>query len=251
MFGDDDWMQLDFINPVYIINGNGDVKNKETNQLLMYHPKKFYRLYNIHIKSKYHYSKQFLLKACKGKFVRPVARKMAAKPIDKYRVARIPKRIARNRFISINDIKLEGEIWMHVVGYELYMVSSFGRVCSIKQKGVKLLYGNASIEKTSGYRKVNLCSKYKKDKSIAVHRLVAQAFIPNPNGYEIVHHKNGIRDDNRVENLEWCTTEYNSKSENKHHVRINLHDVVLQYIEENNIKTIEELKEKLLGPYIP
>lgn len=49
----------------------------------------------------------------------------------------------------------------------------------------------------------------KKSKFSYAHRLVAEAFLPNDNNHPVVHHKNNVRDDNRVENLEWCTKKHN------------------------------------------
>ena len=94
--------------------------------------------------------------------------------------------------------------WKDVVGYEgKYMVSNDGLV--------KSLYRNKIIkgEKTRvGYIRVSLydktCAKH-----VSVHRLVAEAFIPNPNKYTIVNHKDENRANNTVENLEWCTQSYN------------------------------------------
>lgn len=62
----------------------------------------------------------------------------------------------------------------------------------------------------TGYKQVRLAIVRGKGKTFRVHRLVAENFIDNPNGYTEVNHKNEIRTDNRVENLEWCTHKYNS-----------------------------------------
>ena len=65
-----------------------------------------------------------------------------------------------------------------------------------------------------------------------VNRLVAQAFIPNPNNYECVNHKNEVRQDNRVENLEWCSIGYNNRySKTRAIVQLNLEG---EFIKEYN-----------------
>jgi hypothetical protein len=108
------------------------------------------------------------------------------------------------------------EEWRDVVGYEgFYMVSNLG---NIKSKN-RILYNRwgAYIKKTDelafpknieGYRKGGL-TKDKICKKFSLHRLVAIAFIPNPILKDEVNHINGIRDDNRTENLEWCTKREN------------------------------------------
>ena len=101
------------------------------------------------------------------------------------------------------------EIWKDVVGYEgLYMVSNMGRIKSLnynKTGKEKLLKGHI---KRNGYIQYVLSNG--KSKSILAHRLVAKAFIPNPNNLPEVNHINECKTDNRVENLEWCSKSYNS-----------------------------------------
>lgn len=64
---------------------------------------------------------------------------------------------------------------------------------------------------TGGYDKVSLWDKESKTRQNRyIHRLVAQAFIDNPNEYKYINHINGNKKDNRVENLEWCSAKYNT-----------------------------------------
>lgn len=110
------------------------------------------------------------------------------------------------------------EIWKEVKYFEdYYEVSNMGRVRSIdryvehKRHGVVLRKGNILKQYTDsgGYKYVNL-HKDGKRKIYLVHRLVADAFIPNPNNYPCVNHKDENKTNNRVDNLEFCTQKYNT-----------------------------------------
>lgn len=118
---------------------------------------------------------------------------------------------------------MKDEIWTSVPGYEgFYEVSSMGRVRSVSRwvpcvrNPEKKQFYHGRVLKPGvnmnpyGYLQVNL-SKRGKTKPGLVHRLVAMAFIPNPDSLREVNHINGDKHDNRVVNLEWCSSKENKK----------------------------------------
>jgi hypothetical protein len=97
------------------------------------------------------------------------------------------------------------EIWKDIAGYDgKYQVSNFGNVRTndFRGKGISRLL---KLPVSSiGYKVVNLNGK-----TVLVHRLVAEAFIPNPEGLPCINHIDEIKDNNCADNLEWCDYSYN------------------------------------------
>ena len=98
------------------------------------------------------------------------------------------------------------EIWRDCKGYEgLYQVSNMCRVWSVR----KQKYMNGTPDK-DGYLRVHLTAKNGKVKMEKIHRLVALVFVENPSNYPVVNHKDENKQNNNVNNLEWCSTIYNN-----------------------------------------
>lgn len=156
---------------------------------------------------------------------------------------------------------MENEVWKDIKGYEgLYQISNLGRVkrlCEwVGNKYAKKYVKKQSILKGTldnvGYITVTL-SKNSKNKKYRVHRLVSQFFIPNPDNFPQVNHIDGNKQNNNVNNLEWCDNNYNIHHAIKNGLwghrsdnikkKVNQYDINNIYI--NSYESITEAEKKL------
>ena len=128
----------------------------------------------------------------------------------------------------MKNIDLTNEQWKPIEEFPGYFISSCGRIYSTKRN--KLL--NPQRHK-QGYLQIHL-SKDGIKCYRTLHRLVALTFIPNPNNFKTVNHKNGIKSDNRVENLEWASQSQN----NIHAFQKGLHPLKITKEEREDIKML-------------
>lgn len=150
------------------------------------------------------------------------------------------------------------EVWKDIAGYEgLYQVSNLGRVKSlgrdVKNHSGQWYFKPEQIKQPSvrksngkpGYLAVMLY-KDNRAKNCYVHRLVAEAFIPNPNNKKTVNHKSGDKYDNRTENLEWATYREN----NAHAFNTGLNDSTHRRNRKDNIAILQyDSDMNLIGMY--
>ena len=137
------------------------------------------------------------------------------------------------------------EIWKDIQGYEgYYQVSNLGRVKSLNYKRTKkekILKPN--ITKVN-YQQVHLC-KNKQIKILYIHRLVAEMFIPNPNNFPIINHKDENPMNNIYSNLEWCDKKYNLNYGTAQERKAQKHNKpILQFdLDSNFIKEYESITQ--------
>jgi len=137
------------------------------------------------------------------------------------------------------ELNVEGEIWRFIEGFDdKYQVSNLGRVKSLipwsKTHTTERILRQGNLH---GYYRVELYLNKKKI-SYGVHRLVGQAFIPNPNNLPYINHKNGRPSENYVENLEWVTPQQNIQ----HAFRTGLYDLEKRKGEKNSQSKLTEEK---------
>lgn len=134
------------------------------------------------------------------------------------------------------------EIWKLVADYPNYSVSNYGRV-----RNNKTGYILKPLEVGFGYVVVELCNK-NGPKSKKIHRLVAEAFLPNPDKKPQVNHIDGNKKNNRLDNLEWVTASENMKHSYDSKIRVPHQERPVRIVETGEIfKSVKECAEKIEG----
>lgn len=132
-------------------------------------------------------------------------------------------------------MQIKEEIWKDIKGYEgKYQVSDQGRVRSLNYRKTGQTKILSLLKVSSGYLGVYLGHNNLK----LVHRLVAMAFIPNPNNLPCVNHKSMVRSENFASNLEWCDYAYNNNYGDAIEKRVNKQRKPIRQISSDGITTI-------------
>lgn len=140
------------------------------------------------------------------------------------------------------------EIWKDIEGFEgLYQVSNLGRVKCVEHKcpgrhGLRTVKEHlmTQVKGSKGYFYVAL-SNMDRGRTFTVHRLVAKAFIPNPENLPCVNHKDEDKFNNNVDNLEWCTSLYNN-TYNDVHLRRKKYSHTYEYTLDKITEKVRKLK---------
>lgn len=138
-----------------------------------------------------------------------------------------------NQEITIDDFKGK-----KIANYPNYLISKEGQVYSTKTNKIKL-----SQKNQNGYCRIELLNENEK-KKFYIHRLVAEAYIPNPNNYNQVNHKDLNKHNNNVNNLEWCSEAMNMQH-NADNKPENSRKVIQLDLDDDNkiIRTYNSIKE--------
>lgn len=113
---------------------------------------------------------------------------------------------------------MKNEVWKKIPYSDEYEISNLGRIRHLFENRYDI--NNKTIKKIKkikylkpvlrgGYERIRIYENRNKFKTYQVHKLVAEVFLPNPNNYPIINHKDFNRSNNQVDNLEWCTYSYN------------------------------------------
>ena len=117
--------------------------------------------------------------------------------------------------------KYEREVTMQIAGVEFKPVKKYEQFYEVSTDGaifskITKRFRKQIVNSKTGYSAIVLCNpETKEHKTVSVHRIVAETWIPNPNNYPCINHINENKLDNHVSNLEWCTKAYNNAYNNK------------------------------------